>query len=71
MRTLIEKLLRENINIVCICDNDIDKQGKEVFNSLKILSFEESKKLYPDALYIISSHNYFWEIYNNLLKHFF
>ena len=69
MRTLIEKLLRENINIVCICDNDIDKQGKEVFNSLKILSFEESKKLYPDALYIISSHNYFWEIYNNLLKH--
>ena len=63
---LLHQLLNANINVVAICDNSTQKQGLMIDN-LEIISFENSKKQYPDALYIISSHKYFWDIYNDLL----
>lgn len=64
---LLHQLLDANINIVAICDNSTQKQGL-IIDNLEVISFENSRKHYPDALYIISSHKYFWDIYNDLLE---
>lgn len=68
MYKLLDKLLEQNINIVAICDNNENKQGEKITNKLEVISFNESMNLYPNAIYIISSHNYFWEIYNSLTE---
>lgn len=68
MYKLLDKLLEQNINIVAICDNNENKYGQKITNKLEVISFNESINLYPNAIYIISSHDYFWEIYNSLTK---
>lgn len=65
VNNLIKKLLEKNINIVAICDNDKSKYGQTI-KDIEIMSLKKSIELFPSALYIISSHNYFWDIYNSL-----
>ncbi|PLY06385.1 MAG: hypothetical protein C0625_09610 [Arcobacter sp.] len=64
---LIKKLSEQNIPISAICDNNEKKYGKYL-NGVKIISLNKAKELYPNGIYIISSHNYFWEIHKNLLE---
>jgi len=51
----IFSLGQHNIKVVSICDNDIEKQGKNIYG-LDILSPEESAQKYTDAVFIISTY---------------
>ncbi len=65
LRYILPELKMNGLNIVCICDNSKSKQGT-YFNSYEILSIEHCMLRFPDALYIISSPLYFWEIKKEL-----
>lgn len=51
---LIEKLemLCVKDKIVCVCDNDIEKQGKKI-QGIKIVSLEYALNYYKNAAYIV------------------
>ncbi len=54
-------------SVVGFCDNDEKMQKEQLFGK-DILSLEESKRLYPDALYIIANEFHYMDIARQLKK---
>lgn len=63
---MLKKLSEKGLNIVCICDNDPQKQGTLINSKLPVYSFNQCEEKYPKALYVITSHMYFWDIKKEL-----
>lgn len=63
---ILKKLLDKGLNIVCICDNNPDKQGLLINSEFTVLSFKECEERYPEAIYVITSHMYFESIKREL-----
>jgi organic radical activating enzyme len=69
--SVIGKIMLDSLGIlgfkpVLFCDNDARKQ-KELFCGYKVVSFEQLRKDYPEALVIIAAGRYFEEIKKQLL----
>jgi FkbM family methyltransferase len=62
LKRILLKFEKHGLNIVCVCDNDKSKQGTCVQGRYEVLSIENCILRFPNALYVISSPLYFWEI---------
>lgn len=63
---LLNKLQRDFIEVVCFCDNDKKKWGKNI-RGIFVESFNQCRLKYPNAFYINTSQNYAEEINRQLL----
>ena len=68
LKRILLKFEKHGLNVACICDNDKSKQGTYFDNRYEVLSIEDCMSRFPNALYVISSPLYFWEIKRNLEK---
>ncbi len=65
--SILEKLERYGFSVLAICDSDEKKQGGKYEDTYPIMSVEEASRRFPNARFLISSPQYFWEI-NSLLS---
>ncbi len=51
---ILDKLEKSNLkkNVICICDNDVKKQGKEI-SGIQIVSLDYALRYYKNAIYIV------------------
>jgi glycosyltransferase involved in cell wall biosynthesis len=58
---------KDNVRVKGFCDNNPQVQGS-VINNLKVFSLEDSLKLFPDALFLISTIKFGQEIKKQLME---
>lgn len=68
MPAILDKLERYGFSVVAICDSDTRKHGSSFRGSYPVMSLEEAKRDFPDARFLISSSDHFWEIHSLLSK---
>jgi len=68
LNNTLQKFIKQDFTIACICDNNPDKHGTFFDDKYEVLSLDDSLLRYPDALYIITSPVYFWEIHSDLIR---
>ncbi|GHV57097.1 hypothetical protein FACS1894216_21460 [Synergistales bacterium] len=59
---------RYSVLPTCICDRDKNKHGKQL-SGVDVLSLEDVKSLYPNALFFVASITYGYQIIGELMEH--
>ncbi len=62
LKSILLKFEKHGLNVACVCDNDKSKQGTFVDGRYEVLSIGNCMLKFPNALYVISSPLYYWEI---------
>ena len=68
LNSLLHRFEKNNFCNLLVCDNDTNKHNTQFNGKHTVLSLETCINKAPDALYVITSPKYFWEIKKDLEK---
>ncbi|MGI6245360.1 MAG: FkbM family methyltransferase [Pseudochelatococcus sp.] len=66
MPAILRKLESYGFLILAVCDSDTRKHGRKFRDTYPVMSFEAARRDFPHARFVISSPDYFAEIYSFL-----